>query len=148
MAAEQIQAGIIKCPCCGEMYQIASEGLRERNAHFTCKCGNKISVAFFAYCSSCKTIVGIDSGVHSYKELALETTRKLLKGFNPLKRGVSGGPAISKDIPLATGQGQCMLCSTTYAMCPHCHSGIEVEIGNDDQALVFCTECGKQFRLK
>ena len=148
MNAQHNQEGIIKCPSCGEMYQIAPEGLGERNAHFTCKCGHKIMVAFFTYCSSCGTIVGIDSGVHSYKELAFETTRKLIKGFNPLKRGVSGGPTISKDISLAMGQGQCMLCGTMYALCPQCRCGVEVEIGNDEHAPIFCTECGQKFRLR
>lgn len=142
------QNGMIKCPSCGRMYQIEQDAFQERNAHITCDCGYKISISFFTYCSSCEKIVGIDSGVHSYKELALETTKQLIKGFNPLKLSVNSSRSTNKDIPIADGDGRCMLCSTRYARCPHCHHGIEIEDGYDESALVFCTECGQQFRLK
>ena len=144
------QVGIIKCPRCGEEYHIEEKALDKINAFYTCTCGYKLSIAFFTRCSSCGTIVGVDAGTHSYKELAQATTRRLLKNFNPLTIKLRGGASRLdyKDIPFPDGRGRCMLCGTTYVRCPYCHNGVELDSEYNNNPTIFCTTCGKEIRLK
>ncbi|MBR5043596.1 MAG: hypothetical protein IKX67_10235 [Bacteroidales bacterium] len=147
MNEAQRQTGIIKCSQCGEIYQIEGIDLGVRKAFFTCKCGHKISIGFFAFCAECGSFVGVDSEVHSYKELAQLATKRVLRRFDLLRPiGKISSPK-DKSIPLAEGIGRCMLCNARLAMCPYCHTGIELEDNYDYNNPVFCTECGKVFRL-
>ncbi|MBR3743692.1 MAG: hypothetical protein IKN31_01130 [Bacteroidales bacterium] len=148
MRPEDYLEGFIKCPKCGEVYKVEKVDLTKESVFYTCNCGAQIPVSFFTYCSECQYVVGVDNGINTFGAAAKEFGRGFLKGLNPVYSAKWIARSFDKKTPYDHGSGNCLFCNTKYARCPNCHSGVEIGPDTKSEDIVFCTECGKKFRLQ
>jgi len=149
MWIDNYSEGFVKCPKCGKTYRVEEGDLGKEYLTYQCECGADISVDFFVYCSECKCVVGVDSGINTLGAIAKEFGRNFLKGvINPIAGVKAAVHLLDKKAPYDHGSGNCHFCKTKYARCPNCHSGVEVSPETKAEDTLFCTECGQKFRLQ
>lgn len=143
------KTGYLRCPKCGETYSVKGKDLITQHRTHTCnKCGSSISIDYFVYCPHCEKIVGLDNTRRFWGERAKKMGKEFLKisfipyyYLKPITRHLD-----KKYKPYDHGHGACPFCDTSYALCPNCHSAVEVGSETKPDDILFCTECGQKFR--
>ena len=137
----------IKCPKCGNEFNVVPEDLDGISLHYDCPfCNEDILVDFFDYCPTCNKIVGFLEG-DAFKNDMATLGKTIGKGlFNPLSAvGTIGGivyASVVNDSKNSIGNGICPYCNLRFIKCHSCHELTPIPQNATFTDSFKCRNCG------
>lgn len=140
-------SAIIKCPKCGQIYNVVPEDLNKGQLVYHCnKCNNDFQVEYFDYCPKCKLNIGfVETGsfTDDMKNLCLDTIKIAVKPISAISSlGSLLLDAFDKRVKDSNGDGICPICKQRYLRCPHCLELFPIKRQTIFKDKCECPHCG------